>query len=80
VKKKAPDAMFSDLDKWRCLKRELRFRIHVYPKMIATGKMSEAEAAREIALMGAITDDYARLIDDQQPKLDLPQTDTHPPQ
>lgn len=40
------------------LRREIHMRQHVYPSRIAAGKMSQAEADREIAVMQAILADY----------------------
>lgn len=46
-------------DKHKCALRELRQRRHVYPRLVAQGKMNRAEANWEIACMQAIADDYA---------------------
>jgi hypothetical protein len=61
---------FSNKDKLDCARRELKLRIRAYAKLVGLGKMTEQAAAREIALMGAIVDDYARLV---EPQLDLQQ-------
>ena len=37
-----------------CIERELRFREFVYPRRVRDGKMSQAEADRQIALMEAV--------------------------
>ena len=50
--------MFTETDKLACAKRELKFRERVYPRLIDTGKMTAALAARELDLMRAIVDDY----------------------
>jgi hypothetical protein len=49
-----------------CARRELGQRKRVYQRLVAIGKMDQAEAEREIALMRAIRDN---LEDQQQPKL-----------
>jgi hypothetical protein len=51
--------VFTDADKRACALRELKMRRRVYKRWVAEGRMSEAEAEREIALMQAIADDYA---------------------
>lgn len=45
-------------DKIGSLRRELRLRRRVYPHWVATGKMTEDESKREIAVMEAILADY----------------------
>jgi hypothetical protein len=62
--------MFSNKDKLDCVRRELSYRIRVYANLVRLGKMKYDNAAREIALMGAIADDYAELV---EPQLDLQQ-------
>lgn len=49
-------------DKLACVERELRLRQRNYPRWIAEGRMSVNEARREIELMGAIVDDYRKLV------------------
>lgn len=49
---------FTAADKLRCAERELRQRRRVYPRLIQSGRMTEAEAARETACMEAIAADY----------------------
>lgn len=39
--------------------REVRMRKRVYPRWVADGKMSQAKADAEIAVMEAIAADYA---------------------
>jgi hypothetical protein len=48
---------FADLI--RCVERELGMREKVYPRWVAQGKLTEALAARELAMMGAVR---ARLV------------------
>lgn len=38
--------------------REVQMRRHVYPGQIARGRLTDAQAARQIAIMQAIADDY----------------------
>ena len=52
---------FSNADKHREAKRELGLRRRVYPSFVERGSITPKEAARQIAVMEAITDDYARL-------------------
>ncbi len=49
----------SDAEKYECAKREVRMRKRVYPRWVAQGKMTQAQADREIAIMEAIAADYA---------------------
>jgi hypothetical protein len=42
-----------------CVDRELKMRRQVYPRWVAQGKLTEALAARELAMMGAVR---ARLV------------------
>lgn len=44
-----------------CAKRELGWRRHVYPNRVADGRMEQAKADREIAMMEAIAEHYAEL-------------------
>lgn len=50
---------FTDAEKRACAYRELKMRRRVYPRWVADGRMTQAEADREIALMQAIAEDYA---------------------
>lgn len=45
-------------EKRDCALREVRMRLQVYPRWVAAGKMTQAEADRELARMRAIADDY----------------------
>jgi hypothetical protein len=49
---------FTDQEKLACVQRELALRKHVYPRLIANGKLKPAAADRELALMLAIVEDY----------------------
>lgn len=48
-------------EKRACAERELALRRNVYPKFVASKRMTQALADREIWLMAAIADDYRRL-------------------
>lgn len=39
--------------------RELKMRRKIYPRVVATGRMTQAECDHEIAVMEAIAADYA---------------------
>ena len=45
-------------DKLKCAERELKMRERVYPRWVENGKLSDAKAAKEIAAMKAIYEDY----------------------
>ena len=49
---------YTATDKLRCVEREHAIRQRVYPNRIETGRMSPTQAARELALMAAIIEDY----------------------
>jgi hypothetical protein len=51
------DLSISAADKLRCVEREVMLRHRTYPRLIAKGKLSSAQAAREIALMEAVAAD-----------------------
>jgi len=44
------------------IRRELLMRRRVYPHRIEDGRLSAEDAARQIAIMKAIEEDYARLV------------------
>lgn len=48
-------------DKLRTLRREIAMRHRVYPGRVAAGKMTQAEADREIEIAQAILADYLAL-------------------
>lgn len=52
-------ATISTAEKRKAIERELGFRRRVYPKSVADGKMKQAEADHQIAVMEAILKDYA---------------------
>ena len=49
---------FTTDDKIRCLKRELAMRHRVFPGRVKRGTMTQGEAESEIALFGAMLQDY----------------------
>ena len=50
--------MISSAEKLACLEREIAMRRRVYPKWIASGKLKQEKADREIAVMEAVAADY----------------------
>jgi hypothetical protein len=52
--------MITTKDKIDTLKRELRLRKNVYPRLIEQGKITPTHAEREIMTIQAIIDDYAQ--------------------
>jgi len=51
------------------LKRELGQRKYVYPRRVADGKMSQADADLKTAILEAIIEDYDQLAKSEQPGL-----------
>lgn len=49
---------FTAREKADCARREIAQRLRVYPRRIAEGKMSQALADRQIALMKEIAEEY----------------------
>lgn len=62
---------FTNREKMQCAQREAGFRRFVYPKRIAAGKMRQAAADKEIALMDEIALHFGRLAeaDEQRERL-----------
>lgn len=58
--------MIDDHAKLEALKRELRFRRKVYPRLVSEGAMTQDAADRQIEIMQVIADDYERKV---QPSL-----------
>ena len=56
-------------DQIACVGRELRMRSSVYPRWIGNGKMTEAQANREINTMGAVLATLERVASEQRPGL-----------
>ena len=49
----APPAVSID-DQIRCVEREIEWRLHVYPRLIARGRMTQERANREVVKMRAV--------------------------
>lgn len=58
-----PTAEFTASDKLACVKRELKYRRHVFAHRVAERKMTQAQMDREIGIMEAIEADYAKQAD-----------------
>lgn len=54
------DAKIDWTVKEACARRELAFRRRLYPRWVEQRKLSQDEADREIEIMSAIVDDYAK--------------------
>lgn len=52
-----------------CVRRELGQRARVYPRLVGSGRMKSADAAREIETMGAVLATLQRVRDEQRPEL-----------
>lgn len=48
------DGAVTILDELDCVEREVRMRERTYPRWVASGKMTQAQATREIARMKAV--------------------------
>jgi hypothetical protein len=53
----ADEQQWTAQDKLASVERELRYRLRVYPRRVAEGKMSEQQMRREISIMEAIVAD-----------------------
>lgn len=40
----------------QCVEREVRYRRHVYPRLIEKGRLTKAKAEREIEIMQSVLD------------------------
>lgn len=58
-------ASFAAAEKLQAVERESRQRRHVYPRLVAAGKMTQRQADRQIAIMLAIEEDYRNLAQDE---------------
>lgn len=47
-------------EKIQCLQRELKYRVRVYSRRVAEGKMTQKLADRELRVMKAILADYEK--------------------
>lgn len=52
---------FTPSDKLAAVTREVSFRRCVYPRRVSLGKMTQADADRQTAVMEAIAADYRKL-------------------
>ncbi len=59
---------FSAEDKRRAAAREVAQRQRVYPRLVETGKMKQADAERQTAIMSAIEADYRKLAEEEAAK------------
>ena len=55
-------ATFTPHDKLKCVARELAMRRRAYPQFVARGKMTQAEADRELAVMQSVVSDYQQMV------------------
>jgi hypothetical protein len=55
-------APITDVDKLKCVEREIAMRKSVYPKLVENRRISQANADREIAVMEAIAAEYRQKI------------------
>jgi hypothetical protein len=53
------DPRFTDEEKAKCALREAAWRRRVYPNAVAKGRMTQAQADREIAMMDEIAAEFA---------------------
>lgn len=59
-----PDRKITLQEKRDAIKRELKFRKSVYPRMILEGKMSQSQADYQIAVFEAILDELYKKKDE----------------
>lgn len=52
---------YSPAEKLAAIEREMKMRRRVYPRWVADGRMTQAKADAEIAVMEAIAEDYRAL-------------------
>ena len=51
-------------DCYQCAKRELALRRRLYPRFVASGKLTQDEADRELLVMEKIMKDYQKQVND----------------
>jgi len=51
---------WADIDKLKCVEREVQMRKRAYPKWVKSRAMTQERADREIAIMEAIAADYRK--------------------
>ena len=56
-------------DKLKEIMRELKLRQRLYPSWIATGKLDERDARRQIAVLMEIASDYVKQTQSERPEL-----------
>ena len=54
-----------------CAEREVRFRERVYPRLVERKKMSLPQSDYEIRMMESIAEHFRKIVEDEQPKLQL---------
>lgn len=59
---------FTAADKAKCAEREVAQRRRVYPRLVESRRMKQAEADRQIAIMEAIAADYTAQADGEDAK------------
>jgi hypothetical protein len=57
-----PSRPFTAQEKLECAEREVKLRRRVYPQRVLNGRMTQALANEQIALMEAIVEDYRPLV------------------
>jgi hypothetical protein len=57
---------FSAAEKHKALIREIGFRRTVYPRRVQAGKMTQAQADKQLAIFEAIAADYAELAEGER--------------
>lgn len=62
-------ATFTIAEKLGAAEREIKQRRRVYPNLVATGRMTQAAADHQIALMEAIAADYRATLAAERPTL-----------
>ena len=60
------DRNFTASDKLAAVRREIGMRRRVYPRWVINGKMTQAKADEETAVMEAIAADYERQVEGER--------------
>ena len=60
------DQQFTAADKLAAVRREITMRRRVYPRWVLSGKMTQAKADGEIAVMEQIAADYERQVEGER--------------
>lgn len=58
--------MITAREKADCALREVKQRQRVYPRLVEGGKMTQAFAEKQTAIMQVIADDYARQAEEEE--------------